>query len=83
MLTLEKILSECIWVAKMQGWRMSGTYAEIGRLSRDEDCRDFDLSCNQPEELRPFFDAYFQYDREHGFITIQDYYNTVYAKGAN
>lgn len=79
-LKLETIMNESIWVAKMQGYRTSGTYAEIGHLSDDEDCRDFDLSAKQPEHLKEFFDEYFAYGNEHGFITIPDYYNDIYVK---
>lgn len=79
MLSLDKILNECLWVAKMQGYRVSGTYDEIGDLADDEDCRDFDLAAKQPDDLMDFFEGFFQYGR---FITIQDYYRDVYAKGA-
>lgn len=74
MLSLEKIMNESLWVAKMQGYRMSGTYEEMRPYFEDEDCRDFDLAANQPEELKPFYDAYWEYDRKHGFTTIQDFY---------
>ena len=43
-LTLEQIMNESRWVAKMQGWRQVGTYAEVGYLSDSEECRDFDLT---------------------------------------
>lgn len=79
MLSLKKILDESLWVAKMQGYRVSGTYAEIGHLADDEDCRDFDLAAKQPDDLMDFYDGFFKYGR---FITIQDYYHNVYAKGA-
>lgn len=79
MLTLDTILKDSIWVAKMQGWRTSGTYEEIGHLFKDEDCRDFDLSCQQPEHLNEFYEAYWKYD---GFITVQDFYNQYYAPKA-
>lgn len=79
-LTLDRILNESRWVAKMQGYRVSGTYAEVKQYAEDEDCRDFDLSATQPEHLKEFFDAYWSYDSEHGFITIQDFFHQHYGK---
>lgn len=77
MLTLEQIMNESIWVAKMNGYRMSGTYAEMKPYADSEDCRDFDLCAEQPEHLKDFFDRYFAH---HGFITVQDFYNQHYNK---
>ena len=79
MLTLETILKDSIWIAKMNGWRQAGTYDELSDLREDEDCRDFDLCSEQPEHLKSFYDAYWKYDKEHGFTTVQDFYNTVYS----
>lgn len=76
MLTLDTIMKDSVWVAKMQGWREAGTLEEIGHLSDDPDCRDFDLCAKQPEHLDEFFEAYWKHD---GFITIQDFYNKFYA----
>ena len=75
MLTLEQIMQETIWVAKMQGYRMAGTYEEIGYLAKSEDCRDFDICATQPEQLDDFYDKYFAHN---GFITIQDFYKKYY-----
>ena len=80
MLSLQKILDESLWVAKMQGYRVSGTYDEIGYLAESEDCLDFDLAATQPEDLMDFFEGFFKFGR---FVTIQDYYHTVYAKGVS
>ena len=80
LIPLETIEKEAIWVAKMQGYRESGTYAEIGHLAKSEECRDFDLAAKQPAHLKIFFDEFWKYTEEHGFITIPDYYNNVYAK---
>lgn len=77
MLNLETIMKDSIWVAKMNGWRESGTYDQIGHLFNDEDCRDFDLCAEQPEHLKEFYDMYFKHD---GFITIQDFYKDYYVK---
>ena len=81
MLKLETILKDTLWVAKMYGWRQVGTYEQIRHLSESEDCRECDLCAQQPEHLQEFYDAYWKYDREHGFITVPDYYNQHYAKG--
>ena len=75
MLTLEQILKDTIWVVKMQGYRMSGTYEEMKHYADSEECRDFDICCEQPEHLMDFYEKYFAYD---GFITIQDFYNQFY-----
>lgn len=80
LIPLETIMNESLWVAKMQGYRETGTYAEIGHLAKSEDCRDFDLLAKQPAHLVPFFNEFWKYTEEHGFITIPDYYNNVYAK---
>ena len=80
MLSLETILKDSIWIAKMQGYRLSGTHDEIGHYADLEECRDFDLCCEQPEHLKDFYDKYFAYD---GFITIQDFYNQYYNKPEN
>ena len=77
MLTLDQIMSESIWVCKMEGYRMSGTYAEMKPYADSDDCRDFDLSADQPEHLRDFYDKYFNH---RGFITVQDFYNQYYNK---
>ncbi len=77
MLTLEQIMNESIWVAKMNGYRMSGTYEEMKPYADSEDCRDFDLCAEQPEHLKDFYDKYFAH---HGFITVQDFYNQHYNK---
>lgn len=78
MLELATIMNDTLWVAKMQGWRDVGTYDEIGHLAQDEDCRDFDLAAKQPAHLEDFYKKFWAYDREHGFITVQDYYNEHY-----
>lgn len=80
MLTLDTILKDTVWVAKMVGYRDKGTMDEIGFLRDREDCRDFDLCAEQPEHLKEFYDKYFEYEREHGFTIIQDFYNDVYSK---
>lgn len=83
-LSLEKIMSNSIWVVRHStGYRFSGTYEECQKhMENCEDSdydyvKDFDIVCidRQPEELQSFFKEYLDYP---GFITIQDYYNTVY-----
>lgn len=78
LIALDTIMNESLWVAKMQGWRETGTYAEIGHLAKSEECRDFDLLANQPEHLKPFFDAYWAWNKEHGWITIPEFYKDIY-----
>lgn len=75
MLTLDQILNESRWVAKMQGWRATGTYKELEHLACSEDCREIDLAGVQPPHLAEFFDLY---NQREGFITIQDFYREVY-----
>lgn len=74
MLSLETINKDTIWVVKMQGWRDSGTYDEMKRLAESDECRDFDVACEQPEHLKPFWDAYWEYEKEHGFTYIDQFY---------
>jgi len=76
----EIIDRDTLWVAKMQGHRQVGTYAEVGHLFQDPECRDFDTVCvdGQPEHLRPFYTEYFAYCAKEGWISIPDYYNKVY-----
>ena len=79
-LSYEVIDRDTLWVAKMQGYRQVGTYAEVGHLFSKEECRDFDTLCieGQPEHLRPFYTEYEAYIEKEGWITIPDYYNKVY-----
>lgn len=79
MITLRQILSETIWVAKMDGWRVAGTYNQMKRYAEDENCRDFDIAADQPAKLKMFYKEYFDYGRTHGFITVQDFYMKHYA----
>lgn len=72
MITLEKILNDSMWVVKYSGWRQSCRYSEIDH--DNEDIRDIDLAAKQPKHLEPFFNAYEEYSRAHGWITIQDFY---------
>ena len=72
MLTLETIKKDTIWVVKMQGWRDSGTWDEIKNLAQSEECRDCDISANQPsEELQEFWNELYDYGE---FITLDDFY---------
>ena len=77
MLTLDQILKDTIWVAKMQGYRMTGTYDEIREYAESEECRDCDICADQPKHLKDFYDKYFAH---HGWITVQDFYNQHYNK---
>lgn len=75
MLALDQILNETIWVVKMNGYRLSGTYEEMKHYSESEECRDFDIAAEQPEHLKDFYDMYFNHK---GFITIQEFYEEYY-----
>lgn len=77
-LPLELVLDKTLWVAKMNGWRAVGTYKELEELSKSEECRDFDICANQPDELKDFYRQYFKFDEECGFITVQDFYKYHY-----
>ena len=79
-LSYEIIEKDTLWVAKMQGWRQVGTYAEVKHLFHDPECRDFDTVCadGQPEHLRDFYNEYYTYCGIHGWMLIPDYYNKVY-----
>ena len=79
MLTLKQIMSESIWLVKMNGYRLTGTYDEMKPYAESEDCRDFDLCAEQPEHLKEFYDKYFEHE---GFITVQEYYNQYYKPAA-
>ena len=77
MLTLEQILKDTVWVVKMQGWRTAGTWEQVERFAKDEECRDCDISAEQPTpELREFWDELYAHK---GFITAQDFY-PIYAE---
>ena len=73
-LTLETIMRDTIWVAKMTYGRFTGTYDELEYYRNSEECRDFDISCKQPKHLQDFFSDYTEYECEHGFTYIQDFY---------
>lgn len=77
-ISLDIIERDTLWVAKMKRYRKIGTYAEIGDFRFHEDCRDFDICANQPAHLTRFYDGYFVYSDQHGFITIKDYYEQHY-----
>ena len=75
--SLEKIRKESLWVAKIGGVRMVGTYEDVKKYTEDPDCKDFDVVCaeGQPEELQPFWKAYWDYCEETGeLMSIQDFY---------
>lgn len=80
MLALDTIMKDSLWVVKMQGWRKVGTHDELFELADSEECRDFDLSADQPEHLKDFYEKFWKYSDEHGFITVPDFYEDVYAK---
>ena len=79
-LTLNEVMDNTIWVAKMNWGRITGTYKEIERYAQSEDCRDHDVCCKQPTaELQHFWDSYNEYcDTNHKWMTVQQYY-PIYA----
>ena len=77
-ISLEEIQRDTIWVAKMQGYRVTGTYEELEYERNSEDCRDFDISCQQPDHLKEFYDAYMEYESKNGWITISEFYKDIY-----
>lgn len=79
MLTLNEIMKDTIWVGKLYGGvRYTGTYESL--VFMEDDFRDFDVACTecQPDHLKGFYEDYWHYTRDHGFINIQDYYKNVY-----
>lgn len=75
MLTLETIKSESLWVAKIGGTRIVGTYAEVGHYWNDSACRDIDTLCTegQPAHLRGFWHDYYENNPNRVFF-IDDFY---------
>lgn len=80
MITIDTIQKDTVFVAKMQGYRKVGTFAEIGNLADDPDCRDFDLCAKQPDHLTAFYDAYWEYEMNHPFMDVNAFYNEVWVK---
>lgn len=79
-LSLETILADTLWVAKFNGWRKVGRYDEVQKTADlfSDDLRDMDICAEQPDHLKEFYNMYFDFGREHGFITVQDFYNWHY-----
>lgn len=78
MLTFETIKKDTRWVAKMNGYRVSGTYDEVSKYADDEECRDFDISCKQPDHLKEYYDMYFG-QVEAPIYMLKDFYEKVYV----
>lgn len=80
MLMLDTIMKDTLWVAKMNGWRKVGTYAELEDLSKSEECRDFDIVCleGQPDHLKGFYKEYFEYCEKNEWMIIPEYYKDIY-----
>ena len=75
-LTLETILNESRWVAKMTYGRHVGTYEELERWGylSSEELRDVDVTVKQPDHLQGFFDDMWEYEKDHEWMTIQEFY---------
>lgn len=80
-ITLETINNECIWAVELDDgygrhW-VTGTAKQVEWAMESEDFSDCDLCANQPEHLRPFFEAYWNYQygpERHGFTPIETFY---------
>lgn len=79
-LTLDQVMKESLWIAKVGGCRIVDTYDNVKGYYDDPDCRDIDLACKQPDHLQKFFDDYYNYCCKNGWMIIPDYYNNVYLK---
>ena len=85
MLTFKTIEKDTIWIAKMQGYRTSGTYDEVSHLLKNGECRDFDVACsvNQPKHLQKFYEDYeaqfYNKPIEERIFILKDFY-PVWAK---
>lgn len=79
-LTLQEIMDNSIWVARMTYGRIVGPYKEIQHYADMDECKDFDVVCEQPTaELQHFWDSYNDYcDTNCTWMTIQQYY-PIYA----
>lgn len=79
LLTLKQIQDETVWVVKFCSRpRIACKYSEINH--DDDDIRDIDIASKQPAHLQPFIDAYYKYTVDVKFLTIPEYYNTVWAE---
>lgn len=80
MLTLETIKKDSLFVVKMQGWRTVGTFDETHHLMESPECRDYDLCAKQPDHLKEFYDAYWDYELANGFVDVDEFYNSVWSR---
>lgn len=78
-MTFESIMNSLVWAAIMQGYVVTGTYAEIGYLMHEDRCQDFDLVCaeEQPKSVKGFVSDYLDYCRSNRWATIKEYYDTL------
>ena len=82
MMTYEEIMKNTRWVVKFIGHREVCDTETMRRWSNafEDEIRDIDLSCVQPNCVKDFYDAYWKYIEEHGFTIIKDFYENVYSK---
>lgn len=79
MLSLETIMRDTLWVAKMTYGRRVGTYEELEWCLEEDELRDFDICAKQPEHLEVFYDLYFEHCKRKGWTTVQEFY--AYLEG--
>lgn len=77
-ISFEILERDTIWYVKMSGYQKTGAYEELKNDAKSADCKEFDIYAEQPEHLTAFYNDYFEYTDEHGFMTVKEYYNTVY-----
>lgn len=80
--TMNQVCELSVWVAKFQGWRKVGSYAEVNAtVERNEnELRDFDLCAVQPDILAPFFEEQKRLEKLYGWMTWKDLFEK-YGEG--
>ena len=85
-ITRETINNNLLWAVELETpygrhW-VTGTHDEIAWAFDSDEFSDCDLCADQPECIRPFLDAYWAYDREHGFTTIPEFMDIYFKEVA-
>lgn len=80
-LTLDIIKRDTVWIAKLSWGRLTGSYERMRKAyEADEDARDLDVAAKQPEHLQAFYDAYFDAFKEHGWMSVDEFFNGYWTK---